>query len=436
MTTITSIVSSRHLQSLSLLTISCATTYNTITTICCHRLCTSLMCTFLIKPSSFTAHSILAEASSFAEATTTIESSFAAATIAFSASSICLCSKAPAFMKSSPEIPPPSISFPFTNLYFVADIGKDSTTRLEWKSSPNPFLFGSFGLLNHLEEEKVSADSFSGEVASCLSRSEAILKLLFASVFPVVNIQKMLGDSPNTQPYGQEEVFVLWEELSPKERATFSSRTSRLWKPFRDKLETIMVMLDKRYIAYSSFTWFGDAQKLFDEMIVKDVVSWSSMIITYVKLICCQAYASTLWPVPLVVRNKLLQSLELYTDMEIFFTWILSRDRPKGKEGLKYERPVDPQYLPPQYDVQKVLNGSTNNLRIYNVYPRYLCVTGSGDVRPLEEDNAISADLIIHHEQFEWWAFKDINSSNLSGLCGGLTRSMAIIISEETQPQG
>ncbi|KAJ1402660.1 piezo-type mechanosensitive ion channel-like protein isoform X1 [Sesbania bispinosa] len=68
--------------------------------------------------------------------------------------------------------------------------------------------------------------------------------------------------------------------------------------------------------------------------------------------------------------------------MEIFFTWILSRDRPKGKEGLKYERPVDPQYLPPQYECSK------------------------GDVRPLEEDNAISADLIIHHEQFEWWGLQ------------------------------
>ncbi|KAJ1402661.1 hypothetical protein SESBI_27847 [Sesbania bispinosa] len=390
MTTITSIVSSRHLQSLSLLTISCATTYNTITTICCHRLCTSLMCTFLIVDHR--------NSSSF-------------------------------------------YSFPFTNLYFVADIGKDSTTRLEWKSSPNPFLFGSFGLLNHLEEEKVSADSFSGEVASCLSRSEAILKLLFASVFPVVNIQKMLGDSPNTQPYGQEEVlFGVHYDLVQNHnclvgilifmrKSSSGSHSEINWKQSWSCLINVTLLI-------LVLLGFGDAQKLFDEMIVKDVVSWSSMIITYVKLICCQAYASTLWPVPLVVRNKLLQSLELYTDMEIFFTWILSRDRPKGKEGLKYERPVDPQYLPPQYDVQKVLNGSTNNLRIYNVYPRYLCVTGSGDVRPLEEDNAISADLIIHHEQFEWWAFKDINSSNLSGLCGGLTRSMAIIISEETQPQG
>ncbi|KAL3033583.1 hypothetical protein AAZX31_02G143700 [Glycine max] len=104
-----------------------------------------------------------------------------------------------------------------------------------------------------------------------------------------------------------------------------------------------------------------------------------------IQLICCQADASTLWLVPLVVRTRLIHSLEWNTDMEIFFTWIFSRDRPKGKEVVKYEKAVDPQYLPTQSDVQKVLNGSMNSFRIYNVYPRYFRVTGSGDVRPLEE---------------------------------------------------
>jgi len=104
-----------------------------------------------------------------------------------------------------------------------------------------------------------------------------------------------------------------------------------------------------------------------------------------IQLICCQADASTLWLVPLVVQTRLIQSLEWNTDMEIFFTWILSRDRPKGKEVVKYEKPVDPQYLPTQSDVQMVLNGSINSFRISNVYPRYFRLTGSGDVRPLEE---------------------------------------------------
>lgn len=155
-----------------------------------------------------------------------------------------------------------------------------------------------------------------------------------------------------------------------------------------------------------------------------------------IQLICCQADASTLWLVPHVVQTRLIQSLEWYSDMEIFFTWILSRDRPKGKEVVKFEKPIDSLYLPTQSDVQKVLNGSMNSFRIYNVYPRYFRVTGSGDVRPLEEDSAVSADLVINREQLEWWAFKDINPSNLSRFCGGLTGPMAIIISEETPPQG
>jgi len=51
------------------------------------------------------------------------------------------------------------------------------------------------------------------------------------------------------------------------------------------------------------------------------------------------------------------------------------------------------------------------------------------------QDNTVSADLIINREQFEWWTFRDINRSNLSGLCGALTGPMAIIISEETPPR-
>lgn len=103
-----------------------------------------------------------------------------------------------------------------------------------------------------------------------------------------------------------------------------------------------------------------------------------------IQLICCQADASTLWLVPAVVRTRLIQSLQWDSEMEIFITWILTRDRPKGKEVVKYKRPVDPQNLPRESDVQKVLNGSTNSFRIYDVYPRFFRVTGSGDVRPLE----------------------------------------------------
>ncbi|KAJ1381083.1 Tetratricopeptide-like helical domain superfamily, partial [Sesbania bispinosa] len=93
-----------------------------------------------------------------------------------------------------------------------------------------------------------------------------------------------------------------------------------------------VISLVELTVVYARSGDMNSAQNLFDEMAVRDFVSWSSMITAYVKPICCQADASTLWLVPLVVRNRLMQSLELYTDMEIFFTLILSRDKPKGKE--------------------------------------------------------------------------------------------------------
>ncbi|XP_062143961.1 piezo-type mechanosensitive ion channel homolog [Alnus glutinosa] len=155
-----------------------------------------------------------------------------------------------------------------------------------------------------------------------------------------------------------------------------------------------------------------------------------------IQLICCQADASILWLVPNVVQMRFIQSLDLGMDMDIIFTWVLTRDRPKGKEVVKYERSIDLPDLPQKSDVQKVLNGSTNSFRIYNAYPRYFRVTGSGEIRPLEqEETSVSADLVINRVDNEWWSFHDVNSSDVTG-CGGLTGPMAIIISEETPPQG
>ncbi|XP_030552431.1 piezo-type mechanosensitive ion channel homolog isoform X1 [Rhodamnia argentea] len=155
-----------------------------------------------------------------------------------------------------------------------------------------------------------------------------------------------------------------------------------------------------------------------------------------IQLICCQADATELWLVPNVVQSGFSKSLEHDVDMGISFTWVLTRNRPKGKELVKYERPVDHQDLPNRANIQKVLNGSSNSFRIYNIYPRYFRVTGSGEVRPLEQEvNAVSADLVLNRAERQWWSFHDINSSDVSG-CGGLKGPMAIIVSEETPPQG
>ena len=105
-----------------------------------------------------------------------------------------------------------------------------------------------------------------------------------------------------------------------------------------------------------------------------------------IQLICCQADASVLWLVPGVVQSRFIHSLDRNQNISVSFTWILTRDRPKGKEVVQYDRVVDPRDLPNPSDVQKVLNGSMNGFRIKNVYQRYFRVTGSGDVRPLEQE--------------------------------------------------
>lgn len=102
-----------------------------------------------------------------------------------------------------------------------------------------------------------------------------------------------------------------------------------------------------------------------------------------VQLICCQADASTLWLVPPIVQARFVQSLNW--SMKIIFYWQFTRDRPKSKELVKYELVVPDEDLPSAVDVMQVLNGTSERFSIYNVYPRYFRVTGSGDVRFLEK---------------------------------------------------
>ncbi|CAN0914330.1 Piezo-type mechanosensitive ion channel homolog [Linum grandiflorum] len=151
-----------------------------------------------------------------------------------------------------------------------------------------------------------------------------------------------------------------------------------------------------------------------------------------IQLICCQADASTLWRVPDVVQDRYTRSLR--RAMDIIFSWQLTRDRPRGKEAVKYELVVQDEDLPSYSDVMKVLNGTANSFSIYNVYPRYFRVTGSGDIRSLEQTvDMVSGDLVLNQGNSDWWSFHDTSASN-SG-CGMSTGPMAVIISEET-PQG
>ncbi|XP_073315003.1 piezo-type mechanosensitive ion channel homolog isoform X1 [Primulina huaijiensis] len=160
----------------------------------------------------------------------------------------------------------------------------------------------------------------------------------------------------------------------------------------------------------------------------------SSYNVNDIQLICCQADASTLWFVPDAVQKQFIQSLST-SSMDMKYSWVLMRDRPKGKETVKYEKNVDPLDLPKASEVEGVLNGSFSSFRVHNIYPRFFRVTGSGEVRPFEQEvNDVTADLVLHHGSSEWWSFHVFNSFNTSS-CLGMLGPMAIIVSEET-PQG
>uniref|UniRef100_A0A0D9V196 Piezo non-specific cation channel R-Ras-binding domain-containing protein n=1 Tax=Leersia perrieri TaxID=77586 RepID=A0A0D9V196_9ORYZ len=156
-----------------------------------------------------------------------------------------------------------------------------------------------------------------------------------------------------------------------------------------------------------------------------------------IQLICCQPDASTMWLIPAPVQSRFIQSLEetemKFGKMELILNWYFLRARPKGKELVKYESPVD--HSPSVDDVKKVLNGTTDSFRINDAYPRYFRVTGSGEVRRLEASiDSVSGELLLNNGTPPWWSFYDTNPSDLAG-CQGLNGPMAIVVSEET-PQG
>ncbi|XP_027349564.1 piezo-type mechanosensitive ion channel homolog [Abrus precatorius] len=152
-----------------------------------------------------------------------------------------------------------------------------------------------------------------------------------------------------------------------------------------------------------------------------------------IQLICCQSDASTLWLVPPIVQDRFIKSLG--GNMDITFSWEFIRDRPKGKEVVKYELTVLEQDLPKSSQVTEVFNGTSNSFTVFNIYPRYFRVTGSGDVRSLEQSvELVSGDLVLNRGYPEWWSFYDLDISGTHG-CGKFPGPMAIIVSEET-PQG
>ncbi|CAL9756267.1 unnamed protein product [Musa acuminata subsp. burmannicoides] len=150
-----------------------------------------------------------------------------------------------------------------------------------------------------------------------------------------------------------------------------------------------------------------------------------------IQLICCQADASTVWLVPPIVQNRYAKSIDLNTS--IIFTWIFIRERPKGKEAVKYESVVE--NCPCLSDIKQVLSGTSDSFNITDAYPKFFRVTSSGEVRPLEPTvTYISGDIYMNHGSPPWWSFNVSNALDVEE-CDGFTGPMAVVVSEET-PQG
>ncbi|KAI3678969.1 hypothetical protein L6452_38273 [Arctium lappa] len=153
-----------------------------------------------------------------------------------------------------------------------------------------------------------------------------------------------------------------------------------------------------------------------------------------IQMICCHADAISWWLVPDAIQRRFIQSLDMAMDMK--FSWVLTRDRPKNKEVVKYEQTIPRSDLPEPSELENVLNGSSDSFRINNTFPRYFRVTGSGDVRLFDQKaGGVDAKLLLNRRgDSEWWSFFDISWFN-SNVCGDLMGPKAIVVSEET-PQG
>ncbi|THU72851.1 hypothetical protein C4D60_Mb04t16580 [Musa balbisiana] len=157
----------------------------------------------------------------------------------------------------------------------------------------------------------------------------------------------------------------------------------------------------------------------------EEAVTWLLILPTYL------ADASTVWLVPPIVQYRYAKSIDLNTS--IIFTWIFTRERPKGKEAVKYESVVE--NCPCLSDIKQVLSCTLDSFNITDAYPKFFRVTSSGEVRPLEPTvTYISGDIYMNHGSPPWWSFNVSNALDVEE-CDGFTGPMAVVVSEET-PQG
>ncbi|KAJ1429735.1 Mitochondrial carrier domain superfamily [Sesbania bispinosa] len=201
---------------------------------------------------SVSSASPIADSSSSAETTTTDESLSAAATINSWLSFISVTSSSKIFAA-------------FTDSFFMHQPGESSTSKLEWKSSPNPFTFGSFNSPNRLEEVN-AGDSVILHIGADSSR-----------IADTVLDSTPLAKSPSS---ATRQVRNCISPLCVSDRALVNQYCQEFSKLFQYYLENemapILVVPANRGIIVPLH-----AQKLFDVLChrgLQDLVSWRGNI--------------------------------------------------------------------------------------------------------------------------------------------------------------
>lgn len=101
-----------------------------------------------------------------------------------------------------------------------------------------------------------------------------------------------------------------------------------------------------------------------------------------VQIICCEKDAESQWMVPPPTIRRLADSID--EDLNFQIRWEFHRDRPTGKEIASYTPPIEMNATLVAQQFRRVLNGTLSSVIIPNMYPRYVHVAGSGDVRVLD----------------------------------------------------
>ncbi|CAM6103082.1 unnamed protein product [Calypogeia fissa] len=150
-----------------------------------------------------------------------------------------------------------------------------------------------------------------------------------------------------------------------------------------------------------------------------------------VQVICCEEDAESQWMVPPPTVRTLYEYID--DDFTFQIEWEFHRTRPKGSQIAYYipEKPPEMNVTEVAQQFRQVLNGTLSSVTVPSMYPRYLSVPGSGDVRPLDNTDSVSCNLTLNRDgSTMWWSFQR-SDADTNDTCGTANGPMAVTVSEE-----